>query len=82
MVEESSGRCMVKAEILPFGGRIVRNWVPTGGGNEVTDNKLRVYRDVWQRLYDEVLNEKTSWGKEELKKRMDKMLIEEMEKYL
>ena len=37
---------------------------------------------VWQRLYDEVLSEKTSWGKEELKKRMDKMLIEEMEKYL
>ena len=48
----------------------------------MTDNKLKVYRDVWQRLYDEVLNEKTSWGKEELKKRMDKMLIEEMEKYL
>ena len=47
-----------------------------------TDNKLKVYRDVWQRLYDEILNEKTSWGKEELKKRMDKMLIEEMEKYL
>ena len=46
------------------------------------DNLLKVYRDVWQRLYDEVLNEKTSWGKEELKKRMDKMLIEEMEKYL
>ncbi len=47
-----------------------------------TDNKLKVYRDVWQRLYNEVLSEKTSWGKEELKKRMDKMLIEEMEKYL
>ena len=46
------------------------------------DNLLKVYRDVWQRLYDEVLNEKTSWGKEELKKRMDKMLIEEMERYL
>ena len=36
-----------------------------------TDNRLKVYR-----------NEKTSWGKEELKKRMDKMLIEEMERYL
>jgi len=46
------------------------------------DNLLKVYRDVWQRLCDEVLNEKTSWGKEELKKRMDKMLIEEMERYL
>lgn len=46
------------------------------------DNLLKVYRDIWQRLYDKVLNEKTSWGKEELKKRMDKMLIEEMEKYL
>lgn len=46
------------------------------------DKKLNCYRNVWQRLYDEVLNEKTSWGKEELKKRMDKMLIGEMEKYL
>ena len=43
---------------------------------------LYVYRAVWQRLYEVVLDEKTSWGKEELKKRMDKMLIEEMEKYL
>ena len=48
----------------------------------MTDNKSKVYQAVWQRLCDEVLNEKTSWGKEELKKRMDKMLIEEMEKYL
>ena len=46
------------------------------------DNKLKVYRDAWQRLHDEVLNEKTSWGKEELKKRMDKLLIECMEAYL
>ena len=46
------------------------------------DNLLKVYRDVWQRLYDDVLKEKTSWGREELKKRMDKMLVEEMERYL
>ena len=51
-------------------------------GDMMSDNKLKVYRDVWQKLYDEILNEKTSWGKEELKKQMDKMLIEEMEKYL
>ena len=43
---------------------------------------LRSYRDAWKRLYDEVLDEKTGWGKEDLKKRMDKVLIEEMEKYL
>ena len=58
------------------------NLLAEGGQPRMSDNKLKVYRDVWQRLYDEVLNEKTSWGKEELKKRMDKMLIEEMEKYL
>jgi len=45
-------------------------------------DKQVVYWDVWKGLYDEVLNEKTSWGKEELKKRMDKLLIEEMEKCL
>ena len=56
--------------------------IKAGGEVMAGDTKLRVYRDVWQRLYDEVLNEKTSWGKEELKKRMDKMLIEEMERYL
>ena len=49
---------------------------------EAVDSKLKVYRDAWRRLYEEVLDEKTGWGKEELKKRMDKMLIEEMEKYL
>ena len=49
---------------------------------EAGSNKLKVYRDAWQGLYDEVLSEKTSWGREELKKRMDKMLIEEMEKHL
>ena len=32
--------------------------------------KLKVYRDAWNKLVNEVLNEKTSWGKEELKKRM------------
>jgi len=46
------------------------------------DAKLKVYRDAWQRLYDEVLDEKTGWGREELKKRMDKLLIECMEAYL
>jgi len=46
------------------------------------DSLLKVYHGVWDRLYSEVLNEKTSWGKEELRKRMDKMLIEELEKYL
>jgi len=47
-----------------------------------SDTKLKVYRDAWQRLYEEVLDEKTGWGKEELKKRMDKLLIECMEVYL
>jgi len=46
------------------------------------DKKLKVYRDAWRRLYEEVLDEKTGWGKEELKKRMDKMLIEELERNL
>ena len=46
------------------------------------DNKLKVYKDAWIRLKNEVLNEKTGWGKEELKKRMDALLIEEMEKHL
>ena len=48
----------------------------------MTDNKLKVYRDAWMKLYGEVLDEKTGWGKEELKKRMDKLLIECMEAYL
>lgn len=46
------------------------------------DNKLKVYRDTWNRLKNEVLDEKTSWGKVELRKRMDEVLIEEMEKRL
>ena len=46
------------------------------------NRKDSLYRDVWQKLSEKVLNEKTSWGKEELKKRMDKMLIEEMEAHL
>ena len=46
------------------------------------DNKLKVYKDAWHRLKNEVLNEKTGWGKEELKKRMDSVLIEELEKCL
>ena len=52
------------------------------GSGYLKDKKSSSYRDAWQRLCDEVLNEKTSWGKEELKKRMDKILIEEMERYL
>ena len=48
----------------------------------VLSGKGSSYRDAWQRLYGEVFYEKTSWGKGELKKRMDKMLIEEMERYL
>jgi len=46
------------------------------------DTRLKVYRDAWKQLQEEVLNEKTSWGKEELKQRMDKLLIECMERYL
>jgi len=42
----------------------------------------KVYFDAWRKLYKEVLDEKTSWRKEELKKRMDKLLIECMEVYL
>lgn len=48
----------------------------------MTDEKLQVYKTVWERLQNEVLNEKTGWGKEELKVRMDKILIEEMARYL
>ena len=46
------------------------------------DTKSKVYKSAWQQLHDEVLDEKTSWGKEELKKRMDRLLIEVMERYL
>ncbi len=46
------------------------------------NNKYKVYKDAWLRLKNEVLNEKTGWGKEDLKKRMDEILIEEMDRYL
>ena len=46
------------------------------------DNKYRVYKTAWLRLNNEVLNEKSGWGKEDIKKRMDEILIEEMERYL
>jgi len=46
------------------------------------DTKLDAYRDAWVKLQADVLDEKTGWGKEELKKRMDKLLIECMEAYL
>jgi len=48
----------------------------------MVDEKLKAYRNAWKRLQEEVLDEKTGWGKEDLKKRMDKILIEEMERYL
>ena len=44
-------------------------------------NKIEgVYKKAWVRLRDIVLNEKTGWGKEILKARMDKILIEEFER--
>lgn len=46
------------------------------------DCALKAYRDAWKRLRDTVLDEKTGWGKEELRKRMDALLIECMEAYL
>ena len=46
------------------------------------DIKNKVYKNAWLRLKNEILNEKTGWGKEDLKKRMDEILIEEMERYL
>jgi len=48
----------------------------------MSDSKLKVYEVAWKELQEEVLDEKTSWGKEELKKRMDKLLIECMGRYL
>lgn len=48
----------------------------------MADEKLKVYREAWKKLQEEVLDEKTSWGKEGLKKRMDELLIECMEVYL
>jgi len=46
------------------------------------NSKLKAYRDAWKKLRDEVLEEKTSWGEEVLKERMDKLLIKCMEVYL
>ena len=46
------------------------------------NKKLGSYRGAWKKLYEDVLDEKTGWGKEELKKRMDKLLIEELERNL
>lgn len=48
----------------------------------MADEKLKAYRDAWKKLRNEVLDEKTGWGKEILKQRMDKLLIECMEVYL
>jgi hypothetical protein len=48
----------------------------------IRDVKARVYLHAWHNLQEKVLDEKTGWGKEELKKRMDKLLIEVMEAYL
>ncbi len=46
------------------------------------ERKLKAYRDAWKQLRDRVLDEKTGWGKEDLKKRMDKLSLECMESYL
>jgi len=46
------------------------------------NKKLKAHRDAWVKLREEVLDEKTGWGKEQLKERMDKLLIECMEAYL
>jgi len=46
------------------------------------NERLKVYKDAWNKLKDEVLDEKTGWGKEELKRRMDQILIKCMEVYL
>ena len=48
----------------------------------MVDAKLKVYEDAWKELRNEVLDKKTGWGKEELKKQMDKLLMECMEAYL
>ena len=45
------------------------------------NEKLKAYRDAWKRLEEEI-EKKTSWGKIELKKRMQDTLIECMEVYL
>lgn len=48
----------------------------------VSENTLKAYRDAWKKLREEVLNERTGWGKEQLKERMDRLLLECMEAYL
>lgn len=42
----------------------------------------RACKDAWEKLRNEVLDEKTGWGKEELKHRMDKLLIETLETWM
>jgi hypothetical protein len=46
------------------------------------ETELKAYKDAWNKLRDEVLNEKTSWGKEILKEKMDQVLIECLKRYL
>ncbi len=46
------------------------------------DREAEVYCDAWKQLYEEVLDEKTGWGKEQLRRRMDKLLIECMKAHL
>jgi hypothetical protein len=54
-----------------------RHWNPSSRReDEMTNEELKAYRDAWNKLQETVLDEKTGWGKEELKKRMDKLLIE------
>jgi hypothetical protein len=48
----------------------------------MNQTELKAYRDAWNKLRTEVLNEKTSWGKESLKERMDQLLIECLKVYL
>ena len=46
------------------------------------DSELKAYKSAWERLQSKVLDEKTGWGKEELKRRMDEVLIEELKRFL
>ena len=52
------------------------------GDSKTADEHLRAYKDAWKKLQEEVLDEKTGWGQEERKKKMDKLLIECMEIHL
>jgi hypothetical protein len=47
----------------------------------MTDESLKAYRDAWNKL-DEVLNERTSWGRDQLRNRMHELLIACLEAYL